>query len=101
MKRTRNPKPSSCCRLVEVIADLSYKGFKAATLSGAMFMRAGSQIVCMHFEILRELLLGGSGDLVSKVISTLIGFISTYKCSYLRTLVTKSHDPLSRVDENY
>ena len=28
-------------------------------------------------------LLGGSGDLVSKVISTLIGVISNYKYSYL------------------
>ena len=34
-------------------------------------------------------LLGGSSDLVSKVISTLIGVIS------IVTLVTKSHDPLS------
>ena len=43
-------------------------------------------------------LLGGSWDLVSKVISTLIGVISNYKYSYLfLTLFTKSHDPLSRV----
>ena len=29
------------------------------------------------------LILGGSRDLVSEVISTLIGVISNYKCSYL------------------
>ena len=43
--------------------------------------------------------LGGSGDLVSKVISTSSGFISKYKYSYLklfRTLITTSHDPLSK-----
>ena len=42
-------------------------------------------------------LLGGSGDLVSKVISTLIGVISNYKYSYLiyNPSYYKSHDPLS------
>ena len=42
-------------------------------------------------------LLGGSWDLVSKVISTVIGAISTYKSivTMFITLVTKSHDPLS------
>ena len=36
-------------------------------------------------------------DLVSMVISILIGGISSYKCRYpIITLVTKSHDPLSR-----
>ena len=39
-------------------------------------------------------LLGGSWDLVSKVISTLIGVISIV--TLIITLVTKSHDPLSR-----
>ena len=38
-------------------------------------------------------LLGGSWDLVSKVISTLIGVISIV--TLIITLVTKSHDPLS------
>ena len=38
-------------------------------------------------------LLGGSCDLVSKVISTLIGVISI--ATLIITLVTKSHDPLS------
>ena len=41
-----------------------------------------------------EALLGGSWDLVSKVISTLIGVISIVTLT--TTLVTKSHDPLSR-----
>ena len=42
--------------------------------------------------------LGGSWDLVSMVISTLTGLISNYKYSYLNNnLVTKSHDPLSKV----
>ena len=40
-------------------------------------------------------LLGGSWDLVSKVISTLIGVISIV--ALIITLVTKSHDPLSSV----
>ena len=40
-------------------------------------------------------MLGGSWDLVSKVISTLIGVISTV--TLIITLVTKSHDPLSAV----
>ena len=47
-------------------------------------------------------LLGGSGDLGSKVISTLIGAISNCKYSYLNcnpTVVSESHDPLSRVSE--
>ena len=39
-------------------------------------------------------LLGGSWDLVSKAISTLIGVISTV--TLIITLDTKSHDPLSR-----
>ena len=40
--------------------------------------------------------LGGSGDLVSKVISPLIGVIGNYSIVTLSiTLVTKSHDPLS------
>ena len=38
--------------------------------------------------------LGGSWDLVSKVISTSIGVISIV--TLIITLVTKSHDPLSR-----
>ena len=37
------------------------------------------------------MLLGGSRDLVSKVITTLIGVIS------ILALVTESHDPLSKV----
>ena len=42
--------------------------------------------------------LGGSWDLVSKVISTLIGLIVTYNYSYLicSPNFSKSHDPLSR-----
>ena len=44
-----------------------------------------------------ENLLGGSWDLVSKVISTLIGVISIV--TLIITLVTKSHDPLSRALE--
>ena len=40
-------------------------------------------------------LLGGSCDLVSKVISTLIGVISIV--TLIIALVTKSHDPSSRV----
>ena len=40
-----------------------------------------------------ELLLGGSWDLVSRVISTLIGVISIV--TLIITLVTKSQDPLS------
>ena len=40
--------------------------------------------------------LGGSWDLVSKVISTLIGVISIV--ALIITLVTKSHDPLSMRD---
>ena len=44
---------------------------------------------------LRLALLGGSWDLVSKVISTLIGVIGIV--TLIITLVTKSHDPLSRV----
>ena len=39
------------------------------------------------------ILLGGSWDLVSKVISTLCGVISIV--TLIITLVTKSHDPLS------
>ena len=39
------------------------------------------------------ILLGGSWDLVSKVISTLSGVISVV--TSIITLVTKSHDPLS------
>ena len=39
-------------------------------------------------------ILGGSWDLVSKVISTLSGVISNYKYGYLiYNPVTKSHDP--------
>ena len=41
-----------------------------------------------------QMLLGGSWDLVSKVISTLIGVKSIVTLTL--TLVTKSHDPLSR-----
>ena len=49
-----------------------------------------------QFEV--SSLLGGSWDLVSMVISTLRGVISNYKYTYLlKTLVTKSHDNLSRV----
>ena len=40
-----------------------------------------------------QTLLGGSWDLVSKVISTLIGVISIV--TLVITLVNKSHDPLS------
>ena len=43
-------------------------------------------------------LLGGSWDLVSKVISTLIGVISII--TFLITLVAKSHEPLSRLPPN-
>ena len=39
-------------------------------------------------------LLGGSWGLVSKIISTLIGVISIV--TLVITLVTKSHDPLSK-----
>ena len=39
-------------------------------------------------------ILGGSWDLVSKVISPLIGVISIV--TLVITLLTKSHDPLSR-----
>ena len=44
-----------------------------------------------------RLVLGGSWDLASKVLSTLIGVIISYNYSYLiyNCLVTKSHDPLS------
>ena len=37
----------------------------------------------LFLKPVKEPLLGGSGDLVSKVISTLIGVISGYKYSYL------------------
>ena len=40
-------------------------------------------------------ILGGSWDLITRVISTLIGVISIV--TLLIRLVTKSHDPLSRV----
>ena len=43
-----------------------------------------------------SLLLGGSWDLVSKVISTLSGVISVV--TLIITLVTKSHDPPSIVN---
>ena len=50
----------------------------------------------------RKTLLGGSWDLVSKVISPLIGVIINCKYSYALfiTLVTKSHDPLSKPIRN-
>ena len=52
--------------------------------------------VRMTFWVRYLFLLGGSWDLVSKVISTLIGVIIKYNYSYLFiTLITKSHDPLS------
>ena len=38
--------------------------------------------MALSFGAFRDTL-GGSWDLVSTVISTLIGVISTYKCSYL------------------
>ena len=41
------------------------------------------------------LVLGGSWDLISKVISTLSGVISVV--TLIIALVTKSHDPLSRI----
>ena len=44
-----------------------------------------------------EGILGGSWDLVSEVINTLIGVISIV--TLIITLVTKSHDPLSRYQE--
>ena len=44
----------------------------------------------------RGSLLGGSWDLASKLISTLIGVLSIV--TLIITLVTKSHDPLSRVE---
>ena len=50
----------------------------------------------MTFWVRYLFLLGGSWDLVSKVISTLIGVLTKYNYSYLFiTLITKSHDPLS------
>ena len=50
------------------------------------------------FQSLRALL-GGSGDLVSKVLSTFIGVRSTYKYDYLTYKPSYwSHDPLSRVE---
>ena len=42
-----------------------------------------------------EGILGGSWDLVSEVINTLIGVISIV--TLIITLVTKSHDPLSSI----
>ena len=45
------------------------------------------------------MLLGGSRDLVSEVISTFIGDISTV--TLLTTLVTKSHDPLHDPPHSY
>ena len=47
----------------------------------------------IRFTLLGTILLGGSRDLVSKVISTLIGVISIV--TLIITPVTKSHDPLS------
>ena len=44
-------------------------------------------------------MLGGSSDLVNKVISTLIGVISIV--TLFRTLVTKSHDHLSRISGSF
>ena len=50
--------------------------------------------VCKHdHEHACQGVLGGSWDLVSEVISTLIGIISIV--TLIITLVTKSHDPLS------
>ena len=47
-------------------------------------MLSGSEPSADPPEVLGVLsLLGGSGDLVSKVISTLIGVISNYKYNYL------------------
>ena len=54
-----------------------------------------SSIVSAQAVAVHEGVLGGSWDLVSKVISTLIGVISIVTLTI--TLVTKSHDPLSRV----
>ena len=48
-----------------------------------------------QMQLLRLTILGGSWDLVSKVISTLIGVISIV--TLIITLVPKSHDPLSKV----
>ena len=48
--------------------------------------------------LITRTLLGGSWDLVSKVIGTLIGVISMV--TLIITLVTKSHDPLGRRDPN-
>ena len=44
-------------------------------------------------------ILGGSWDLTSTVISTLLGVTSSCKYSYLiyNPIVTKSHEPLSRI----
>ena len=45
---------------------------------------------------LHERILGGTWDLVSRVISTLIGVVTRYNYSYLTySPITKSHDPLS------
>ena len=44
---------------------------------------------------MRWAILGGSGDLVSKVTSTLIGVLSIV--TLFISLVTKSHDPFSNV----
>ena len=57
------------------------------------FTRLIGHAVCRGLEGIS--ILGGSWDLVSKVISTLIGVISIV--TLIITLVTKSHDPLSRV----
>ena len=48
----------------------------------------------LQTECTETSLLGGSWDLVSKVISTLIGVISIV--TLIITLVAKSHDPLSK-----
>ena len=56
--------------------------------------------MALSFGAFRDTL-GGSWDLVSTVISTLIGVISTYKCSYLNyNPITKSHEPVSVASGN-
>ena len=60
----------------------------------ALYEKAGS----LHkMRILRILVVEGSWDLVSRVISSLIGVMSNYNyiVTLLITLVTKSHDPPS------
>ena len=55
------------------------------------------RLVLLGLGLPGSTVLGGSWDLVSKDISTLIGVISIV--ALIITLVTESHDPLSRVPD--